>query len=224
MEPELEKAKEDVKELAVDLDDELIYALYPLTGKRFLRWKYGKEDVPEEVKPKTLEQIKAEEELVKKAKAGLLVEKVEKEAPEKGEGYRKFNVFVDNEYFEVEVEHEGGTPVVSTVGRPVAAPVAKPSPVSAPVSVKEPETAKPAPQAKAAADVKGTPLTAPMPGMIIRYEKQEGDSVSQGDTVLILEAMKMENALTAPVDGVIKSINYASGDSVAKDDVLCVIG
>ena len=58
----------------------------------------------------------------------------------------------------------------------------------------------------------------------VRYSKQVGDSVSKGDTVVILEAMKMENALQAPADGTIKAINYSSGDSVAKDDVLCVIG
>ncbi|NOQ19156.1 MAG: carboxylase, partial [Desulfobacterales bacterium] len=81
-----------------------------------------------------------------------------------------------------------------------------------------------APSAPAPADVDGTPLKAPMPGMIIRYSKQVGDAVSKGDTVVILEAMKMENALQAPADGTIKAINYSSGDSVAKDDVLCVIG
>jgi oxaloacetate decarboxylase alpha subunit/pyruvate carboxylase subunit B len=51
-----------------------------------------------------------------------------------------------------------------------------------------------------------------------------GDAVSKGDTVVILEAMKMENALQAPANGTLKAINYSSGDSVAKDDVLCVIG
>ena len=46
LEPELEKAKEDTQGLAVDLDDTLIYALYPVTGKKFLNWKYGKEQPP----------------------------------------------------------------------------------------------------------------------------------------------------------------------------------
>nr|MBL0714232.1 acetyl-CoA carboxylase biotin carboxyl carrier protein subunit [Desulfobacterales bacterium] len=75
-----------------------------------------------------------------------------------------------------------------------------------------------------AADTEGTPLTAPMPGMIVKYEKAVGDSVAKGDTVLILEAMKMENALAAPVGGTIKAINYSSGDSVAKNAVLAIIG
>jgi pyruvate carboxylase subunit B len=63
-----------------------------------------------------------------------------------------------------------------------------------------------------------------MPGMIINYEKKVGDSVSQGETVVILEAMKMENALPAPSSGIIKSVNFSSGDSVAKGDVLAIIG
>jgi oxaloacetate decarboxylase alpha subunit/pyruvate carboxylase subunit B len=60
--------------------------------------------------------------------------------------------------------------------------------------------------------------------MIVRYSKQVGDAVRKGETVVILEAMKMENALQAPADGTVKAINYSSGDSVAKDNVLCVIG
>mgnify|MGYP000471753081 CR=1 FL=1 len=63
-----------------------------------------------------------------------------------------------------------------------------------------------------------------MPGMIVRYVKNVGDTVNQGETVVILEARKMENALNAPASGTIKAINFKSGDSVAKNDVLCVIG
>ena len=72
--------------------------------------------------------------------------------------------------------------------------------------------------------MEGTPLTAPMPGMIVKYEKQEGDSVNEGETVVVLEAMKMENALASPASGTIKVLNFSSGDSVAKGDVLAVIG
>ena len=63
-----------------------------------------------------------------------------------------------------------------------------------------------------------------MPGMIVSYEKKVGDTVEEGETVVILEAMKMENALPAPASGTVKAINFSSGDSVAKNDVLCVIG
>jgi len=66
--PELEKAKEETKGLAKDLCDTLIYALYPKTGIEFLKWKYGLEPVPERVKPKTLEDVKLEDEAMAKAK------------------------------------------------------------------------------------------------------------------------------------------------------------
>ncbi|MEI6262421.1 MAG: pyruvate carboxylase subunit B [Deltaproteobacteria bacterium] len=220
IEPELAKAQEDVKGLAMDLDDELIYALYPVTGKRFLQWKYGKEEVPADVKPVTLEQAKARQELIQKAIAGKLVEKIEKEAPAKGDGLRKFNVFVEDTYFEVGVEEIGGAPVVSYI-QP-ARPVAAAAPASAPAAA----AAKPAAPAAApvVAPVDGTAINAPMPGMIVRYDKNVGDAVSKGETVVILEAMKMENALASPVDGIIKAINFKSSDSVPKGAVLCVIG
>jgi len=100
--------------------------------------------------------------------------------------------------------------------RPAAAPAAAPA-------AKEAAPAAEAAPAPAAA-VEGTPLSAPMPGMIISYEKNVGDAINEGETVVILEAMKMENALPAPASGTIKAINFSSGDSVAKGAVLCVIG
>jgi len=230
LEPELEKAKKDTEGLAVDLDDVLIYALYPVTGKKFLKWKYGKEQPPKEVQSRTLEAAIAEQELIKKAKAGKLVEIPEKSAPPKGDNFRTFNVFVDDEYFEVGVDPGEGAPVINYVQpMPGAAPAAFAPAAPAPAPV----AAKPAPAAKAdvlkaapapAAAVEGTPLLAPMPGMIIRFEKKVGDEIKEGETAVILEAMKMENALPAPAGGTVKAINFSSGDSVAKGDVLCVIG
>ncbi|PIU31414.1 MAG: carboxylase [Syntrophobacteraceae bacterium CG07_land_8_20_14_0_80_61_8] len=233
LEPELEHAQKDVKGLAKDLDDVLIYALYPTTGKRYLRWKYGLDEVPAEVKPKTMEQVKTEDELVKKAKAGLLMEKPRKDVPPKGPGLRSFNVFVENEYFEVEVEEVGGVPMITTIA-PVAQPVAPrssmvPPPPPKPAATPAPTAAAPAPAAAPprpapAATAAGTKIEAPMPGMIIRYEVKEGAAVKEGDVVLILEAMKMENSITSPVAGTVKQINYKEGDSVQKGDVLAVIG
>jgi len=74
LEPELDKAKEATKDIAKDIGDVLAYALYPTSGMRFLRWKYGLEEPPPETKAKTLEDIKGEDELIAKAKAGKLVE------------------------------------------------------------------------------------------------------------------------------------------------------
>ncbi len=230
LEPELEKAKKEVEGLAKDIDDVLIYALFPTTGKRFLKWKYGLEPIPDEVKPKTLEDVKKEEELIKKAKAGLLVEKVKKEAPAKGPGIRKFNVFVDGEYFEVEVEEVGGAPVAVTVApqtrtaptapAPQPRPVVPPPPPPPPAA--EPKPAAPPPP-KPSVPTTGVAIEAPMPGMIVRYEVEEGAQVKEGDVILVLEAMKMENTITTPISGTVKKINFKPGDSVQKGDVLAVI-
>ncbi|MBN1848735.1 MAG: pyruvate carboxylase subunit B [Deltaproteobacteria bacterium] len=62
LEPELEKAREKVGDLAKDDFDLLIFALYPTTGEQFLKWKYGLEKMPPAVKPKTLEDIRKEDE------------------------------------------------------------------------------------------------------------------------------------------------------------------
>lgn len=217
LEPELEKAKEEIKDLSKGIDDDILYAIYPVTGKRFLKWKYGKEQPPQEVMPKTLAEVAAEDELIRKAKAGLLVEKGEKkEAPAKGENLRTFNVFVDDEYFEVGVESKDGAPMISYVqSMPVQAIPAISTPVPTPA---------PGPVLSAVSAGDGTPLTAPMPGMIVSVTKKVGDAVKKGDCVVVLEAMKMENALPAPVDGTILAINVRSGDSVAKGAAICIIG
>ena len=194
IEPELPKVKEEVKGLAKDLDDEIICALYNLTGKRFLRWKYGLEEVPDEVKPKTLEDVKKEKELVQKALSGELTAKGKKDKPA---GLRSFDVYVDGEYFNVEV----------------ADPNARTFSTAAPKKTEKKEEDT---------DDTGN-LHAPIPGMIIEYKKDVGDAVEAGETIVVLEAMKMFNNLAAPCEGVINKINFKVGDSVAKDDVLCQI-
>ena len=69
IEPEMEKAKEQSKGLARDIYDVLTYALFPKTAVDFLKWKYGVEPMPDKVKPKTLEDVKREDEAMAKAKA-----------------------------------------------------------------------------------------------------------------------------------------------------------
>lgn len=215
LEPELEKAKAEIGDLAVDMDDLILYAQFPVTGRKFLEWKYGKTEVPDSVKPITMEEVKERDRLIKKAKEGELFEPKGNE-PAKSEALRTFNVFVDNEYFNVEVDPTGAPKVVSAAPAPAAPRPAAPASVSAPVPA--------APVSAPAADIDGTVMLAPMPGMIVKYLKKEGENVKKGDPVVILEAMKMENSLTAPADGVVKDIKFGSGDSVPKGAVLCVIG
>jgi len=232
LEPELEKAKQQIGDLAVDDEDLILYALFPVTGKKYLMQKYGKEEVPESLKPITLKDVAKQAEMIKKAKSGQLVERTTAaNIPEKSEYARTFNVFVEGEYFEVGVDEVGGAPVITYAApaptAPAApAPAAPAAPVqAAPAPTPKVPAPKPAPKAAAPAPAtaSGTPVKAPMPGMIIKYEKNVGDSVKEGETVVVIEAMKMENALPAPASGVVAAINYKSGDSVAKGEVLAVI-
>ena len=121
LEPELEKARAEIGDLAVDMDDLVLYAIYPVTGRKFLQWKYGKEEAPDSVKPITMDEVKKREALVKKALAGELIEK-KTDAPAKGENSRTFNVFVDNEYFEVAVDEVGGSPMVRPMHQQIQLP------------------------------------------------------------------------------------------------------
>ncbi|MDP8204584.1 MAG: pyruvate carboxylase subunit B [Candidatus Tenebribacter mawsonii] len=190
LEPELPNIKKEFKDLAKDIDDEVLCALYPVTGKKFLSWKYGLEDVPDDVKPKTLEDVQKEQELVRKALSGELTTKKVKPANTKA-----FDVFVDGEYFNVEVADPNAKQMGMVVNKK---------------------------EEIVAGDDTGN-LLAPIPGMIIEYKKKVGDEVKAGDTIVVLEAMKMFNNLDAPCDGVVKNINHKAGDSVSKGAILCYI-
>ncbi|MEM7549134.1 MAG: biotin/lipoyl-containing protein [Bacteroidota bacterium] len=65
-----------------------------------------------------------------------------------------------------------------------------------------------------------TNLKAPMPGLILDVKVSEGDSVEKGDSILVLEAMKMENVIKSPGPGKIKDIKVQKGDSVEKNGIL----
>jgi pyruvate carboxylase subunit B len=222
LEPEMEKAREGVKGLARDERDVLIYALYPTTGTRFLRWKYGLETPPDEVKPVTLEEVEKEEALVEKLRSGnVSVTAGTGDRPEKGPSTRAFNVFVGDEYFNVEVDEVGGKTRARAAGN-TAPIVMKDGGRRKAKDKKKDNTDQPAACADAGDGSEFT-LTAPMPGMVISYEVKEGDSVSEGDVLVVLEAMKMQNSLTAGVKGTIKSIKVSPGTSVEKNQVLLTI-
>ncbi|MEX2465774.1 MAG: biotin/lipoyl-containing protein [Gemmatimonadota bacterium] len=72
----------------------------------------------------------------------------------------------------------------------------------------------------AAAAAGPKPITAPMPGLIVKIEVSEGDEVQSGQGVVIVEAMKMENELKAQATGVVEKIHVAPGDTVEKGQVL----
>ena len=108
---------------------------------------------------------------------------------------------------------EEDLPTVSTEG--AAAPAAPPAAPAA-----EPAAA-PAPKGAAGA---GTPVKAPLPGVVTKVLVQNGQAVKKGETVLVLEAMKMENNINAECDGAITGICVAPGDSVKEGTTLLTIG
>lgn len=66
-------------------------------------------------------------------------------------------------------------------------------------------------------------IISPLPGTVLKVLVNANDKVSAGDTILILEAVKMENEIKAEVDGIVKEIKVSQGDTVQADDVLAVI-
>lgn len=70
---------------------------------------------------------------------------------------------------------------------------------------------------------KETKVTAPMPGLVIEIEVKEGDTVKQGQGLLIVEAMKMQNEMNAPRDGVVKKILMQKGQTVNSGETLLII-
>jgi len=117
---------------------------------------------------------------------------------------RKFIVNVNGNSYEVEVEEVGGAQAAA----PAQAPVQAAAPTQAP---------KAAPAAQAPAG--GTPVKAPMPGNVLDIKVSNGQAVKEGDLVVILEAMKMENEIFAPCDGTV-TVVASKGATVNTGDVL----
>lgn len=134
---------------------------------------------------------------------------------------RKFNIKVNGQAYEVEVEEVAGGFAPAPVVPVAAAPAPAVAPVAAPAPEKAEAKAAPAP-APVAAPAGGTQLKAPMPGTVIDFKATNGAAVKKGQTILILEAMKMENEIVAPADGVITFV-ASKGASVNTDDLLAVI-
>ncbi len=217
LEPELETAREESKDLAKDIGDVLVYALYPVTGKRFLRVKYGLEEAPEEAPT-----VSSHPEPAPASQAP------EPQPATVSSNARSFNVYLSGRSFQVTVDPaDGGSlpaataQVASNPPQPVVQPAPQAQAIATPAPAPAPAPAPSAPAAEVSAGEVG--LEAPMPGIVLRYLVGEGDSVKAGDSIVILEAMKMENALPSPSDGVVKKISVSNGSRVSRGDVLAVI-
>ena len=116
---------------------------------------------------------------------------------------RNFIVTIDGKSYQVGVEEVGATQ--TQVATPIVSEI-KPAP---------------APQ-KVASALTGTKVEAPMPGMIKSYKVAEGTEVKEGDVILVLEAMKMDNDITAPCAGKV-SFKAQVGSNVESGDVMATI-
>lgn len=145
-------------------------------------------------------------------------------------GNKKFNVdvlevgsgtarvSVDGQPYELTIENYGevaGTRAPVTVAVPAAPP-----PAAAPAAA---DPAPPPPRPPAPSPTGGTPLHAPMPGVIVNVLVRVGDTVTEDQTVVTLEAMKMENNIAAPAAGTIRDILVSKGSQLATGDVILIL-
>ena len=142
---------------------------------------------------------------------------------------------VNDRDYTVEIEEiEGQTAKVNVNGRPFnvklnkplkpAASVHKPVKVEKPIPVENTSTQNETPSTPKKQPGSGLKITSPLPGTVVELLLKEGDMVNKGETVLILEAMKMQNSIEADESGKITSIVVKEGDTVMEGEVLFTIG
>lgn len=125
------------------------------------------------------------------------------------------NVTVNGKTYQVETEKPAVAPAPAPKAAPAAAPAApKAAPAPAPAA---------APAAPKAAPAAGVQVKSPLPGSVIKVVAKEGTAVKKGDTLLLLESMKMENPILAEQDGTVAQVAVAEGQSVMQDDLLVVL-
>ena len=125
----------------------------------------------------------------------------------------KYTATLNGKQYEVELERIDAYEPMPRYGE---APAAAPAPVAAPAPAPAPAAPAPAPAAApAAAPATGaTTVEAPMPGKILNIKVSAGQAVKFGETVIVMEAMKMETEIVAPADGTVAQILVKAGDAV----------
>ncbi|WMJ78561.1 MULTISPECIES: biotin/lipoyl-containing protein [unclassified Sedimentibacter] len=127
---------------------------------------------------------------------------------------KKYLITVKGVSYEVEVEEIKDGIAASKTESVQAKPVSPEIKAAAP----KPQASAAKPQASSSDSANS--VTSPMPGTILKVMVKAGDTVKNGDVLLVLEAMKMENEIMAPSDAVVASVAVAEGSTVSTGDVL----
>ncbi|MCX6096899.1 MAG: acetyl-CoA carboxylase biotin carboxyl carrier protein subunit [Caldiserica bacterium] len=134
---------------------------------------------------------------------------------------KRYKITVNGKTFDVDVEEVGAqksgySPVsVPMAAAPAPAPVPAPKPTAAPTPAARPVAPRPAASAGGM-----TAMKSPLPGKILKVMATPGSSWKKGDTLLIIEAMKMENEILAPRDCTVEEVAVASNQTVKTGDLL----
>ncbi|QTP53711.1 sodium-extruding oxaloacetate decarboxylase subunit alpha [Billgrantia sulfidoxydans] len=209
LEPEMERLAAELKEKAAadgirlaegerEIDDVLTYALFPQIGLKFLKNR----DNPEAFEPAPLApgQETPGAKLPAAAPQGGPAAKVPAAQADAPAGPETYTVTVNGKQYVVEVAEGGEIGAVTEQPGPPAARPAESAPASS-----------------------GATIAAPLAGNIFKVNVRPGDTVKEGDVVIILEAMKMETEVRAATGGTVSEVKVGEGDSVAVGDTLIVL-
>ncbi len=131
---------------------------------------------------------------------------------------KMFRVVVNGSEYKVGIEELAEENSSQPVQAKAVSPT-RPSPTPAPPKAQPKAQAAPKSDQTSA----GGTIAAPMPGTVLQVAVGIGDKVIKGQTLLVLEAMKMENEIMAPADGVVQELNVTKGVSVNAGDILVVL-
>ena len=202
IDPEMDKLTAELRELAGaenirlaadEIDDVLIYALFPQVGMNFLKNR-GNPDAFEPAPGSELEAPAAPA--------------AEIAAPAEPAGAESYRVSVNGTEYDV------------VVG-PGSADLSQITPAAGAALTASPAPAAPAPAPSASG---GTEIRAPLAGSVLDIPVSEGQQVADGDTVMLVEAMKMETEIRSSASGTVRSIAVRKGDAIKADQLLMTIG
>ena len=198
LQPELEKARQDSVEFAKTPHDVISFAIFGNIAATFLRERNANA-----LKPEPLECFE---------------EKCDSKLP------KEFNIVVNGEHYEIKVEGSGEKtdevrPFFIRVDGELKEVFVESVDTSLEAKIHKEQKAGALPQATAPGHAKS-----PMPGTLTKLKVQVGDKVKLGDTLAIVEAMKMENEVLAPIDGVVKEIYATQGIQIGIDVAIMLLG